>query len=178
MRVMIYDATDTRPGIELMDAWRLGAKLYRASRAIDIVFPAKSWAGALMWLRGIGPVDEVQFWGHGAPGAAFIGGERLVVADMQEIHIRRLFWLRTCSSFAGPQGQRFAVKLAGRLGCRVAGHTHIIGPIQSGLHSLYPGAVPTWSTKEGLDDLGRGKQSHPFAPHTISCLHSSVPDRW
>ena len=66
-------------------------------------------------------------------------------------------------------------------GCRAAGHTYIIGPLQSGLHAIAPGGTPHWSTYEGLD-VGspekprRALWSIPGAPNTISCLRVNLPD--
>ena len=193
MRVMVYDATDTRPGPEMLDAWRLGSAVYRATRAVDSVFPAKSWTEAIMWLIGLGPVDEVQVWGHGGPGAAYIGKSVLVgdgldtklpggsvhhAGVLRAVHVKRLFWLRTCASFAGRPGRRFATDLSRALRCRVAGHTYNIGPLQSGLHSVRPNEVPSWDEGEGWDAFGKIKSSTPWAPNTISMFHSSFPDRW
>lgn len=176
-RLMIYDASDTKPGVELADAWALGGRLYRALRRLDICHGFTSWRQALDWIESLGPVDEVQFWGHGSPGAVWLGGEALDVRDLARLKVRELFWLRTCASFAGADGQGLARDMTRALGCRVAGHTHNIGPWQSGLHSLAPGEDPSWSLDAGLVD-GKPLWSRPWAENTITCLHGSVPNGW
>jgi hypothetical protein len=89
-----------------------------------------------------------------------------------------LVWLRCCSAF-GHHGREFARRLADRLGCRVAGHTHIIGFFQSGTHSLAPGALPAWDLAEGVRfDAGKAigaLGSSPRAPNTITCLARDLP---
>src|SRR5690606_32670414 len=89
-----------------------------------------------------------------------------------------LFWLRCCSAF-GHTGRLFARAAADRLGCRVAGHTHIIGFFQSGTHSVAPGEEPGWDPREGVrfrDGSPAGALgSAPGAPNTISCLTLGLP---
>jgi hypothetical protein len=92
-----------------------------------------------------------------------------------------LVWLRCCSGFGAKAGASFARAMTRRLGCRVAGHTYIIGPFQSGTHSVRPGDEPSWDTTEGvvLDAAGntlRAKWSGPLEPSTISCLRLGIPE--
>lgn len=176
-RVVIYDATDTSPDPELKDAWRLGATLFRAVGRFDRVFGAASWNHALSFLRGLGLVDEVQYWGHGSPGRAYCAGEVLDPARLEGVDVRRLFWLRTCASFAGPRGHQLAEDMSAALGCTVAAHTYNIGIWQSGLHTLRPMERPYWPKTEGLRD-GRVMWSAPWAVHTISCMQSTIPQGW
>lgn len=176
-RVMIYDATDTKPGVELADAWAAGGWLYRQLRRLDVCRGFTSWKQALDWVESLQVVDEVQYWGHGSPGAVWLAGQRLAVADLARVKVRNLFWLRTCASFAGEPGHRLAKEMSTILGCCVAGHTHNIGPLQSGLHSLAPGAEPGWTQTEGIVD-GKPAWSRPWSPNTITCLHGSFNDRW
>ena len=85
-----------------------------------------------------------------------------------------LWWFRTCSTFGTARGQAFARAWANFLGCRVAGHTFLIGLHQSGLHSLGPGASPSWSVDEGV--AGEVPLwSRPGAPNTITCFHGKIP---
>lgn len=90
-----------------------------------------------------------------------------------------LFWLRCCSAF-GHTGRSFAQDLAARLGCKVAGHTHIIGFWQSGTHSLRPGEAPGWDPREGVRFQGRAATaalwSSVDAPNTLSCLSMGLPE--
>lgn len=176
-RVMIYDDTDTKPGVELADAWAVGGWLYRAFRSLDICRGFGTWRQALHWLESLGPVDSVQYWGHGSPGAVWLGGQQLDVSDLARVKVRELFWLRTCASFAGDKGRALATDMSRTLNCVVAGHTHNIGPLQSGLRSLSPGETPTWSLEEGLVD-GKPVGSRPWTVNTITCLHGQVPERW
>jgi hypothetical protein len=180
---MIYDASDKKPGVELADAWAAGGWLYRGLRRLDDCRGFLTWTEALEWLAGLGSVDEVQYWGHGSPGCVWLGGEALDVRALSTLRVTSLFWLRTCASFAGIPGQRLAKAMSSELGCRVAGHTFNIGPLQSGLHSLRPGLDPEWPETEGLAEGLAEKplamrSSVPWAPNTITCLHGTVPERW
>lgn len=175
MRVVIYDATDTKPGPELSDAWRTGADLYRAIGRFDRCLAATSWYEALSWLRGLGTVDEVQYWGHGSPGRVWLGGRALAPTDLEGCDVRGLFWLRTCASFCGPVGHQLAEIMASTLGCKVAGHTYNIGLWQAGLHTLMPTERAYWSLKDGIGRDGKVKWSYPWSPRNVTCLHSSFP---
>lgn len=187
MKVMIYDATDTQPGLELSDAWRVGSWLYRSMKRIDRCLGATSWAEALDWLTIAGDaegLDEVQFWGHGSPGNVWLAGKSLNVDALSRVRMKPngLFWLRTCASFAGHPGHQLAKRMVGVLGCRVAAHTYNIGLWHSGLRSLHPGAdgavaEPSWSQEEGIKD-GKTKWSRPGAPNTITFLHGAFPETW
>ena len=77
------------------------------------------------------------------------------------------------------QPLRILIELADRVGCRVAGHTHVIGFFQSGTHVLRPGETPSWSPTEGVRFDGSeavgALGSSPFAPSTITCLHCDPP---
>lgn len=178
MRVVIYDATDTSKNPEISDAWRAGARLYRALGRFDRSLGAGSWDAALSWLRGLGKVNEVQFWGHGNPGRAYLGGNALEPLQLEGVDVRDVFWLRTCASFAGVKGQMLAEQMSSALGCRVAGHTHNIGLLQSGLHTLSPTERPYWSVKDGLSKDGKAKGSAPWLPRTVHCLESNLPRGW
>ena len=101
------------------------------------------------------------------------------------MRVKKLFWLRTCASFAGVAGHTFAKSLAHMLQCRVAGHTHNISLLHSGLHSLRPGEAPTWGSTEGWVQAKRMghtvdkiASSGPFSPNTITFMHSSFPATW
>lgn len=200
-RVVIYDATGHgRAWFQagLTASWRLGGALYRRyPRALqaDHVYGAHSWTDAFAFLATL-PADvdigEVQYWGHGLPGRVMVADDVLDIsaltapdhrlrADLEAVRGRladdALVWWRTCSAFAGAAGQAFAVAQTRFFGCRVAGHTFVIGPWQSGLHSLSPGATPDWPATEGLAGT-QGVPSSPTRPNTITCLHGRVPDGW
>src|SRR5437762_849941 len=80
---------------------------------------------------------------------------------------RALVWLRTCEAFGADDGQAFAARLADTLGARVAGHTFIIGAVQSGLRTLAPGSRPTWSSAEGIAE---GTPAQPIRAHGSGIL--------
>lgn len=201
---MIYDRTcrgrGPMPG--LTHAWWAGANLYRGLRRLDAYRGVDSWAEALDFLANFAPqrpIGEVQYWGHGKWGLARVDREvfdrhaltrgHSLYEGLQRVRDRMrpsndgLFWFRTCETFGARPGKRFAAELSDFLDCRVAGHTYIIGHVQSGLHSLRPGETPTWSDDEGLleGSVERPKRAHWSklrAPNTITCLHGRVPPRY
>ncbi|HQY62951.1 MAG: DUF4347 domain-containing protein [Myxococcales bacterium] len=198
LRLLVYDATCAGAGWApgLSTAWRAGAALYRRLGRIDAARGVASWAEALEFLGSHEPdaaIEEVQFWGHGRFGRVFVGKEPLGVgelgaaayADALDTLATRLarsraplVWLRTCEAFGGPSGHTFARALSRRLGCRVAGHTHVIGVVQSGLVSLAPGGEPRWPTSMGLGPLGEdgpGLASSPLEPNTVHFLTGRLP---
>ena len=113
---------------------------------------------------------------------AFVAGhprhDDLVTLRTRIADERALVWFRTCATFGRQKGKDFASVVAGFFGCRAAGHTYVIGPLQSGLHSLAPGESPAWSVDEGVvagDDRAAAMSSWS-APNTITCLHGVVPE--
>lgn len=195
LRLMIYDTTE-RAGEGLVASWFLGGKLYKLFRALDIVKPAESWEEALDWAANIGEpgqkIDVLQYWGHGAPAGVALNGKFLSLKSLKpggfgyeglcalkdRLHSDSIVWFRTCSTFHGSNGKEFAKELANFLGCRVAAHTFIIGPFQSGLRTLSPGEEPYWSDSEGLDADGEMRMSMPWDVNTITCLHGFIPKGW
>lgn len=185
----------------LSHAWRVGSWLYRGLRRLDAVRGVRSWAEALTWIgdyRPGQPLAEVQFWGHGKWGRALVDGESLEIGSLDQSHahaplLRRiqariagpdaLWWWRTCETYGAERGHAFAQAFSDFLGCRTAGHTYVIGPWQSGLHTLRPGERPDWSPAEGLK---RGTPKDPVsaymsartAPNTIHCLRNEIPPDW
>ncbi len=188
-RIMLYDATD--PKGWLTRSWALGASLYRTFRALDEVYPVYLWTEALNIVAETKPT-EVQFWGHGAPGIAAIGEEYLSIHSLRPFnHLYPLlhaagraltpnstWWFRTCSTFHGTEGKEFAQAFTNLLGCRTAAHTQIIGPFQSGLHTLTPGQTPYWPDEEGLNSRGELAMSMPWHKNTINCLVGKIPKGW
>jgi hypothetical protein len=185
-------------GGNLSPVWAGGAALYRALGRVDAALPATGWAEALAWIAARpGPVGEIQYWGHGRWGNARIRDDVLDAGALSAAHPLRpaleavrarlapdaLLWFRTCETFGARRGLDFAERLADFLGARVAGHTHVIGFHQSGLHALRPGTRPDWSPEEGLaegsaDEPRRARGSRPWAPRTITCFHGTVPAAW
>ena len=91
-----------------------------------------------------------------------------------------LWWFRTCETFGADAGHEFARAWSSFFDCRAAGHTYVIGPWQSGLHTLRPGQQPDWSVSEALiegtpADPKRAAWSTPREPNTISFLHNTIP---
>jgi hypothetical protein len=194
VRHVVFDRTQRA----LTAAWRAGVRLYGGLRRIDRAHGAASWAEALDAVLAAGEVvDELQFWGHGKWGAALFDGQPLdasALAPGHPLHPRlealrerlapdALVWLRCCESFGAERGLDLAERLAGWLGVRVAGHTHVIGAWQSGLHGLAPGARPDWPAGEGLAEgtpaaPARAHGSGPFRPRTVTCFAAAVPPGW
>ena len=162
-------------------------------RRVDASHGATSWDDAVAWFSTLpAPITELQYWGHGKWGRAFIAEDSL---DAQAIASGRLAWLRaalapdalvwfrTCETVGATAGIDFAERLADYTGARVAGHTFVIGFHQSGLHGVAPGTRADWSPSEGLvegtpDAPERAAWSHRKAPRTITCLAGAVPDDW
>jgi len=179
----------------LTTVWRAGSALYRGLSRLDAVRGVTSWDEALDWLGGLRePIDEIQYWGHGKWGRALVDRE---VFDSSSLVSRRaqleavrerlapdaLVWFRTCETFGARAGQAFAERLADFFGARVAGHTHVIGFHQSGLHGLCPGERAHWSADEGLragtaEAPERAHGSAPWRPRTITALAGRVPGAW
>jgi hypothetical protein len=185
--------------------WRLGGGLHGLSRRLEGVLYAgrgvASWTEALEHAieqadaRGV-PIVDFQAWGHGGWGFMDLGRTRLdrvalsgrsplarvLGAFRERLAPNACVWLRCCSAFGSTQGRAFARELATRLGVRVAGHTYVIGAIQSGTHSLLPGETPSWPLEEGVvvrDGVHAGaKSSGPREPNTIGCLRLSLPSGW
>lgn len=197
-RALVYDRTCVGRGGNLTPAWAAGSVLYRALRRVDAAYAATSWQDALGWLASRpAAITELQYWGHGHWGEARIDDDVLDARALAPGHRLRagidalrtqlapdaLVWFRTCETLGATRGIDFAERLADFLGARVAGHTHIIGFHQSGLHALRPGTRADWSPREGLaegtpDAPVRAKPSRPWAPRTITCLSSEVPAAW
>lgn len=204
LRLMIYDRTcvGTRAPVGLSTAWGAGSVLYRGLGRLDGTFGATSWDDALAWLARFEPsrpIAEIQYWGHGQWGRALVDRDVLDARALAPGHrlepriaaVRErltpggeaLFWLRTCEAFGATAGHDFAQRLADGLGARVAGHTFVIGAIQSGLRGLLPGHVPDWSAAEGIaegspDKPLRAHGSGIGRPRTITCLRGDVPADW
>lgn len=201
-RLMIYDNTSLIDNFEFKDAlansWKIGGKLYRSLRWLDKIKPVSSWDEALDWLveeTKKEQVSMIQFWGHGYPGYAMIGQDYLTRSSLLSVEKMDRFeklrdqlpssaviWFRTCATFAGEDGQRFAEEFSTKLDCVIAGHTHNIGVFQSGLHTVSPGHSPRWSKDEGVKELVDStytlEGSGPFLPRTINCLRGTIPDLW
>jgi hypothetical protein len=202
LRLMVYDRTCMKRGVGLSTAWSVGSRLYRGLGRLDATFGARSWNEALSWLATFEvsrPIQEVQYWGHGRWGRVLVAEDvfdaealrlghplhALVLAVRERLVPggEALVWLRTCEAFGARAGIDFAQALADGLGARVAGHTFVIGALQSGLRVLAPGCRPRWSAAEGIaegtpDSPKRAFGSGPTRPRTITCFSNQVPRAW
>jgi hypothetical protein len=197
--LVLFDATQRqRRPRALGYSWQYGTQLYRALGRVDAAFGAHSFREAFAWLASHQrerQIAELQFWGHGRWGRIMIDAEALDRqlllpahqhhAGFQQLRERltpdALIWFRTCETLGAVAGQDFAARLADATGARIAGHTFIIGFLQSGLHCLRPGMSPHWPSSEGLargsaDAPEAALPSAPTAPNTITCLTGQIPD--
>lgn len=201
LKLMVYDSSCRGPLLfpGLTHTWIVGAWLYHGLGRLDAWRGAQSWDEALHWIieRSSGRrIAEVQIWCHGQWGNARLRGDLLDARSLAPRHPHHdslsliasrmlegesgLWWFRTCQTYGAVAGMEFAQQLTEFLGCRTAGHTFIIGPWHSGLHSLLPGQAPSWSASEGISQgtpLAPTKAlwSRPGRPNTITCLHGSIP---
>lgn len=204
LRLMVYDRTcvGARVPVGLSTAWAAGSLLYSGVGRLDATHGATSWDDALRWLatfESARPIAEIQYWGHGRWGRVLVDRDALDARALQPGHplasrlaaVRArllpngesLVWLRTCEAFGATAGLDFAERLANELGARVAGHTFIIGSVQSGLRALRPGHRPDWSANEGLkagtpDAPVAAHGSRLWHPRTVTCLNGSFPQEW
>jgi len=205
LRLMVYDRTCVGRLVGLSTAWRAGSSLYRALGRLDATFGAASWEEALEWLaqhEASLPIREIQYWGHGRWGRVMVDAEALdaaalrsgpLVARLEAVRERLVareegdrtpcLWLRTCEAFGADVGHDFARRLADFFRAPVAGHTHVIGAVQSGLHGLLPGHAPDWPAEEGISDgtAAKPRQAHGSGigrPNTITCFDNAVPPDW
>jgi hypothetical protein len=124
-------------------------------------------------------LTELQIWGHGQPGEPLIAGKPMTPAFIRRVQVSvnpdSLVWFRSCSVFFGATGRVFAERTANELSCRIAGHTHVIGPWQSGLCTQVPGELWKWGTHNGA---WTKYKSGWREPRTIACLRMAVPPGW
>jgi hypothetical protein len=203
LRLLVYDRTCTETyGVGLSTLWGAGAGVYRALQRHDASYGATSWADALAWLASYEAdrrIAEIQYWGHGKWGSVKIDTDGFGSAELAASHAHApaidairdrllpngesLLWFRTCEAFGADAGIDFAYSLAHRLRAKVAGHTYIIGALQSGLRALEPGKRPRWSSHEGLRDgtpaaPKRAFGSRVLAPRTVHFMANTFPQRW
>ena len=184
MRVIIYDASEKS---YLGRSWKIGAALFKARGVVDLIIPAHSWDEAFKALGDLPPrsVKRIQVWGHGSPGRPLIAGERAPTQALIGVLRSVMFgafssiWFRACSVAQGDDGKRWVGHVAQAAGCRVAAHTFIVGPWQSGLRVALPDDPPSWSSREGNDPAtGEHLWSRPGAVRTVSMMAADIPDGW
>lgn len=185
MRLTVYDK---RPGEGLgqwflMASWAVGCWLQKRLGLVDAYYGAESWMDAAKWLQSHeGPIESIQYWGHGSPGAVWMAGKVMPSTFFEPVK-RKLnpestVWFRCCSVFQGEAGHRFAKKLADSLGCVIAGHTVVIGPWQGGLHTIKPFSEPSWPASEHEEPGPLPAHLFPVFPNTIFCLRTRIPEGW
>ena len=198
LRLLVFDRTCVRGSGALSPVWSLGSRLYRGLGRVDAVRGVASWRETFAFVaEQRDSIEELQYWGHGKWGCAFVDREVLdrralspahplhdgLAALKERLAPDALVWFRTCETLGAARGIDFGERLADHLGARVAGHTFIIGLHQSGLHGLAPGTRADWSPNEGLAegtaaDPKRAKWSTPLSPRTITCFTGRVPPAW
>lgn len=193
-RVMVFDDSENSL---LEETWKFGAQLYKLRGDFDKIIGVHSFDEMFHALALIDDyLDSVQIWCHGLPGWVIINNqwtrrpfglkEPVVREVASKLTEESLLWFRTCATFAGPRGKEFAESAAEDLGCRVAGHTHLIAIWQAGLHSLGPGEKAAWSDQEGYlskratDDVSamNMKWSQPWSTKSIFCMRGEIPQGW
>ncbi len=185
MKVTIYD-NNPGPGFMqwcLKTSWLLGCIFQKLVGAVDSYYGASSWTDAKAWLLAQkAPITTIQYWGHGSPGIVWLASHPVPTAEWLSLKpilsSESLIWFRVCSSFQGPTGQVFAKRLADGLNCTIAGHTHIIGFFQGGLHTQKPNTMPSWPMMEGLTPSKWRSDFSPWLKNTIICLQWWIPKGW
>ncbi len=182
MKIIIYDATQ-KGALGL--SWKLGAWLYKklgwCDEACGVTTPAQFFSAIEGLSEGFF-IREVQFWGHGRHGEAYVGGGSIrpgLSYSSRKVFERTaadsLFWFRTCSTFGTSDGHDFAKAWASFLDCKAAGHTYKIGFWHSGLRVLEPGQEPDWCEAEGTKG-GEALSSSMLAPSTVGFWARSIPE--
>lgn len=183
MRINIYDSN---PGAGvgqwfLKVSWFLGCFFQKLFGVIDDYYGYSSWPVAQASLPA--GITQLQYWGHGSPGRIWMAGRAITAQDLLVLKDKlapgALVWFRTCSAFQGDRGHLFAKTLADGLGCRVAGHTRIIGLFQGGLHSLAPAQAPSWPATEGEFPPSFWRSlGLKWGSNTVTCFAVKVPEGW
>jgi len=184
MRVTIYDKNPGEGFSQkfLATSWLVGCWIQKLFGKVDDYYGASSWDDALAWLQKQGQLDSIQYWGHGSPGQVYLAGFMLPVGFLGPIKSQvtplTVVWFRTCSTFQGGPGDRFSGALANQLGCVIAGHTRVIGPLQGGLHTRKPNTLPSWPGTEGEFPASWWPSWARWGNNTVTCLATKIPPGW
>ena len=175
-KIILYDKGDT--GIQGL-SWNIYSKIQFGWKSIGV----KSWTEAEIELKKLGlnsknPLETIQIWSHGVPGNVYIGEQTIQDSFIETlkplVNKNSLIWFRSCATFFGTKGHKFAKNISQQLGCCIAGHTRIIGfPWQSGLYSCEPDRKPYWTIETGTP-----KESSYNDPHTIFAGSMGFPNDW
>lgn len=184
MRITVYDKN---PGEGfgqkfLATSWLVGCWIQKLFGQVDAYYGATSWDDAVTWMQKQGKLDSIQYWGHGSPGTVWLAGKQMPVGILgalkSQVNLSTIVWFRTCSTFQGGPGDRFSGSLANQLGCTIAGHTRVIGPLQGGLHTRKPNTLMTWPITEGELPPGLIPVYWRWGNHTVTCLATKIPQGW
>lgn len=170
MKIVFFDSSKQAGNVGI--TWKMGAAIFPFLNKADYACGVSSLDELFAKLQSLpdDSIDQIQYWGHGSPGFFIIGDDWVSAkgADKIKDQIQRVlkkqgcFWLRTCSSFQGASGKKFAEELANKFDRRVAAHTFLIGLFHSGLVALRPGETPYWQDLEGIVDTN-GKLTTPMS---------------
>lgn len=179
-KLIIFDKSEgTLVGL----SWKLGSRIFKSHFTHTLA--ASSWQEVIDYFHRLPEgtrFNEVQFWGHGAPGKALVGGEpagdAVWLSMRPYLHDLSIVWLRVCSFAQGVRGSNAMCRVAGLLECRVIAHTHIIGnwASHSGTQGIRPGEVPQWAEADGVGDDGKFLTSAPWLPRTVAAARMDPPD--
>lgn len=196
--IMIYDSSDWA-GKQLRFSWITGGKFYKWFRGVEHHAGFSDWLEAIDWILSVEPnrkINSIQYWGHGSQGKVWMNGSAMSVRSFveaseinkklnllkQRLTPESVIWFRCCNVFAGNEGKIFSITSSNFFNCKIAAHTYIVGPWQSGLHTLKPFQRPSWPINEGLEVQPDGKikklWSTPWAPNTVFCLSNKIPEDW
>lgn len=195
LKLMIYDGNPGNGDIWqkfLKTTWKAGGWLNKLRGKLDGYSAVSSWREAVLYLSTVEPgkkIREIQFWGHGSPGAVYISRVPFTTHSVTALReslakVRdrltpdAVIWFRTCSTFQGRVGQEFAIRVSDFFGCTVAGHTMTIGPFQPGLHTLKPSALPSWAVDEGAGKPLLPRHFFWWHKNTVLCLATEIPEGW
>jgi hypothetical protein len=164
-------------------SWAIGCRLQKLLGQVDLYHGIENWDETAKWINGLdGPIDSIQFWGHGSPGLVYITGkpfnDNIFRSLKKAVNPNTILWFRTCSTFQGYYGHYFSKNLSNALNCVVAGHTRIIGPLQGGLHTRSPNTGPSWPMDEGEFPKSKWPSWLRWGNNTVTCLATKIPKGW
>ena len=148
MNIILYDASNNRPGLDLPDVWYGASMVLQAAGKFKYAIGVRSWSKVVFEFDGIptASIDAMQLWSHGMPGKPIIGNNGPSKNHLKQLSWimkpNGLIWLRCCSVLFGQSGIDAACRIADLTGCKVAAYTRVIGVWQSGLYVVTPGVKP------------------------------------
>jgi hypothetical protein len=160
----------------LMACWAVACFVQKLFGRVDAYYGASGWGEALKWILALPrPITSFQYWGHGSPGRIWLGQQMVATLDLLKMKPKlapgAVVWFRSCQTFGGREGHEFSKVVADGLGCTVAGHTVVIGPVQAGLHTRAPGTKASWPIEESYSSVWVALRR----PNTVTCLATRLP---